>query len=66
MSAIYDHDSITERVLYSPHKALDAVLDLGAIPKRLFRVFYRNTAKVTPLRWLREQAIAHGVCRIER
>lgn len=27
-------------LLYSPHRALDAVLDLGALPRRLLRVFY--------------------------
>jgi hypothetical protein len=41
MSTTYDDSSPqTERLLYSPHKALDAVLALGAIPKRLFRIFY--------------------------
>ncbi len=29
-----------ERLLYSPHRALDATLDLGALPRRLLRLFY--------------------------
>jgi hypothetical protein len=35
-----NNGSSNERILYSHHKALDAILDLGAIPERLFRVFY--------------------------
>ncbi|MCI0559793.1 MAG: hypothetical protein MN733_14985 [Nitrososphaera sp.] len=33
-------DSGSDRLLYSYHKALDDVLNLGAIPQRLFRIFY--------------------------
>ena len=40
MSVISSRDSSVERLLYSPYKALDAVLDLGTVPQRLFRVFY--------------------------
>ncbi len=40
MSAITDANSTSDRLLYSSHKALDAVLELGAIPQRLFRVAY--------------------------
>jgi hypothetical protein len=40
MPVISWDESTGDRLLYSPHRALDAVLDLGAIPQRLFRVFY--------------------------
>ena len=40
MCAISGSASSTNRLLYSPYKALDDVLDLGAIPRRLFRVLY--------------------------
>ncbi|MBN1137642.1 MAG: hypothetical protein JXM73_13730, partial [Anaerolineae bacterium] len=40
MSATIDENSTADRPLYSWHKALDAVLDLGAIPQRLFQVAY--------------------------
>jgi hypothetical protein len=36
----YKDFSNQERILYSPHKALDQSLDLGAIPERLFYIFY--------------------------
>lgn len=35
-----DTDSAPDRLLYSYHKALDDVLELGAIPQRLFHVLY--------------------------
>lgn len=35
-----DSSSIVDRPLYSPHKALDAVLQLGAIPQRLYSILY--------------------------
>jgi hypothetical protein len=40
MHATSRDDSGADRLLYSHHKALDAVLDLGAVPERLFKVFY--------------------------
>jgi nitroreductase len=40
-----------------------AAQDLGIGSLWICDVFYGNTAKVTPLRWLQERAIARGVCR---
>jgi hypothetical protein len=36
----YPNDSPPDRILYSPHKALDVGLEMGVIPERLFRVFF--------------------------
>ncbi len=72
MSTTYDDSSPqTERLLYSPHKALDAVLALGAIPKRLFRIFYplwrvrvegrqRLATDFEELEWYMERGIHEG------
>lgn len=40
MPATYENGSAPERMLYSHQKALEAALELGAVPERLFRVLY--------------------------
>lgn len=40
MLANSNGDFASERLLYSFHKALDMVLDMGAVPQRLYRVLY--------------------------
>jgi hypothetical protein len=40
MRAISGTDLESSHLLYNPHRALDTVVGMGAVPRRLFRVFY--------------------------
>lgn len=64
--------SSAERPLYSYHRALDAVLELGAVPERLLRVFYplwrvqvegrqRLSTEFDELEWFLERGIQERV-----